>query len=87
MNSFISIDNKAQQFLSYHSYCQCDLGSTSSPQVSTTPPLLLLLGTYRSFRQTVFILEETEYAKYREAFHFITVLQTKARHLLRQRTD
>tara|TARA_R110002049_G_scaffold167265_2_gene333443 strand:+ start:1126 stop:1380 length:255 start_codon:yes stop_codon:yes gene_type:complete len=28
--------------------------------------------------------EESEYAKYREAFHFITVLQTKARHLLRQ---
>lgn len=28
--------------------------------------------------------EESEYAKYREAFLFITVLQTKARHLLRQ---
>ncbi len=29
-------------------------------------------------------LEEAEYTKFREAFHFITVLQTKARHLLRQ---
>ena len=29
-------------------------------------------------------LEETEYTKFREAFHFITVLQAKARHLLRQ---
>jgi len=28
--------------------------------------------------------EEAEYAQYREAFHFITVLQTKARHLLRK---
>jgi len=29
-------------------------------------------------------LEEAEYTKFREAFHFITVLLTKARHLLRQ---
>ncbi len=29
-------------------------------------------------------LEEAEYTKYREAFHFITVLQAKARHRLRQ---
>lgn len=28
--------------------------------------------------------EEQEYSKYRDAFHFITVLQAKARHLLRQ---
>lgn len=28
-------------------------------------------------------MEKTEYAKYREAFHFITILQEKARHLLR----
>ncbi len=27
-------------------------------------------------------MEESEYAKYREAFHFITVLQAKARHLI-----
>ena len=30
------------------------------------------------------VQEEAEYANFREAFHFITVLQAKARHLLRQ---
>jgi hypothetical protein len=31
--------------------------------------------------------EQAEYDKYREAFHFITILQTKARSLLQRQAD